>query len=75
MRQVAGRPGLYQELERLNQLQQGWEIVRGPGTDGDKTSLFDNLLERAGSSFVTTPRAVFILRRRRRRRCHSRRRV
>lgn len=59
-----GRPGLYDELVRLDLLAQGSLLAATPGTDAERVGLMAALLARAGSSYQVTPKAIFFLRHR-----------
>lgn len=56
------RPGLYDELVKLNLLPQGRTIALGDGSDLDKAPRLELLICEKGSSFSVSPRSVFILR-------------
>lgn len=56
------RPGLYDELVKLDLLDKARTILIGDGSDPEKADRIDELITRKGSDFNVTPRAVFILR-------------
>lgn len=61
---VAGRPGLHDHLVRLGLLDQGRTVALSDGSDTEKASRLQVLLNKAGSDFNVTPRSVFIFRHR-----------
>lgn len=61
---MAGRPGLYDQLVRFSLLDQGRTVALSDGSDTEKASQLQAVLNKAGSDFAVTPRAVFILRHR-----------
>lgn len=58
------RPGLWDEIQKRNLVDQARVICGSDGSDTDKASQMELLLAEAGSDFSVTPRAVFIVRNR-----------